>query len=46
MSEYEAIDALCDTVENLTELTRRQAAALAQLSATIENERNAEEDDT
>lgn len=46
MSDYETIDVLCDAVENLAELTRRQAAALAQLSATIENEKNVEEDNT
>lgn len=45
MSVFETIDALCDTVKNLTELTRRQAAALVQLNASIENEKNVEEDD-
>nr|DAI49490.1 MAG TPA: hypothetical protein [Caudoviricetes sp.] len=42
MSDYETIDVLCDAVENLAELTRRQAAVLEQLDAVVEN-KNKEE---
>lgn len=42
MSDYETIDVLCDAVENLAELTRRQAAVLEQLGAVVENENKEE----